>query len=367
MKGVAGAPGPDLYQLWHSPQTINENIPAASRLTPDYNGHYKPDYSNHWKDYCIDMVKVAIYNNGIEKANIIFNATGADKNSWFTNDRIISSTYTDIKSTAKDMMSMAGSANLGREFYISGQTSATDSCDSFGWMMISTKGTCAFDSADKKPTFYYAPGTTQAHWGFTNPLTGDVFAIQAHPTCFQPTDRPTTTVAPYCDYNGKQYTQGQYWQDNCQYNCTCEDASVGFYKCTDLCPKYVSLPTGCSLVTKPGDCCAQPDCPVNVGVATKPPVIITGGAPACFYKNVYYTQGQSWNDGCSQSCTCTDASIGAYSCRGLCLNWNTLPSVCTLEDAPPGLCCQQPKCPTGIIITIPKGFEKEYPGYTTNK
>ena len=54
------------------------------------------------------QVKVSVYKNGVEKANIIFNATGADKNNWFTSDRIISSTYTDIKTAAKEIVSMAG-------------------------------------------------------------------------------------------------------------------------------------------------------------------------------------------------------------------------------------------------------------------
>jgi hypothetical protein len=54
------------------------------------------------------QVKVAIYNNGVEKANIIFNAVGADKNSWFTSDRIISSTWTDIKTAQKEIFSLAG-------------------------------------------------------------------------------------------------------------------------------------------------------------------------------------------------------------------------------------------------------------------
>ena len=53
-------------------------------------------------------MKVSVYNNGVEKAYIVFNATGADKNSWFTNDRIMYSSYTDIKSMSKDVMSMQG-------------------------------------------------------------------------------------------------------------------------------------------------------------------------------------------------------------------------------------------------------------------
>ena len=53
-------------------------------------------------------VKVAIFNNGVEKANIIFDATGADKNSWFEPSRIISSTWTDIKYAPKNLFSLLG-------------------------------------------------------------------------------------------------------------------------------------------------------------------------------------------------------------------------------------------------------------------
>lgn len=56
LKGVAGAPGPDLYQLWYSGQTLNPNVPQIQTHTASYNGHYKPDYSNHWQDLCIDQV-----------------------------------------------------------------------------------------------------------------------------------------------------------------------------------------------------------------------------------------------------------------------------------------------------------------------
>ena len=37
-----------------------------------------------------------------------------------------------------------------------------------------------------------------------------------------------------CIYNGKQYSQGQKWQDGCNYNCECVDANAGTYQCTDV-------------------------------------------------------------------------------------------------------------------------------------
>jgi hypothetical protein len=45
-------------------------------------------------------------------------------------------------------------------------------------------------------------------------------------------------VVAYCEYKGGQYQQGQRWDDGCDYNCECMDASTGRYKCTE---KYVYI------------------------------------------------------------------------------------------------------------------------------
>ena len=54
------------------------------------------------------QVKVSIYNNDVEKAFIVFNATGADKMGWFTDSRIIRSSWSDLKTAKKQLVSMAG-------------------------------------------------------------------------------------------------------------------------------------------------------------------------------------------------------------------------------------------------------------------
>ena len=38
---------------------------------------------------------------------------------------------------------------------------------------------------------------------------------------------------PGCDYQGNTYTQDETWQDGCDFDCVCEDASAGAYTCTD--------------------------------------------------------------------------------------------------------------------------------------
>lgn len=35
----------------------------------------------------------------------------------------------------------------------------------------------------------------------------------------------------------------------------------------------------------------------------------------CEYKGVQYNEGQSWDDGCSYTCTCIDSSTGQYQCQ----------------------------------------------------
>ena len=37
-----------------------------------------------------------------------------------------------------------------------------------------------------------------------------------------------------CIYKGSQYTQGQRWQDGCDFNCECTNAQTGYYRCTEM-------------------------------------------------------------------------------------------------------------------------------------
>lgn len=54
------------------------------------------------------QIRVSIYKNGQEKAWIEFNSIGANQNNWFDPSRIIASSYTDIKTAAKEVFSMMG-------------------------------------------------------------------------------------------------------------------------------------------------------------------------------------------------------------------------------------------------------------------
>ncbi|XP_013383816.1 mucin-19 [Lingula anatina] len=63
-----------------------------------------------------------------------------------------------------------------------------------------------------------------------------------------------------CYYNGRIYSQGENWNDGCDYQCTCEDAIRGFYRCTEMCVTYPDLPSTCKLVNVIGQCCPTVNC-----------------------------------------------------------------------------------------------------------
>lgn len=37
----------------------------------------------------------------------------------------------------------------------------------------------------------------------------------------------------YCEYDGKRYGHGETWEVGCLYNCVCEDAFTGSWRCVD--------------------------------------------------------------------------------------------------------------------------------------
>ncbi|XP_071172354.1 uncharacterized protein [Mytilus edulis] len=355
MKGVTGVgtypPGvTDLFGLWNSTKTINEFQKEARALTSNFPGHYKPILSNNWTFLCLDKVRVSIYKNGVEKAFMLFNATGSDKMSWFTPSRIIDSSWVDLQSTTKQYFAMSKDPDFLREFYAS-QNADKSKCDSTGWMFISTANRC-FLETDKKPAFYYAPDQTSAHWGYTKAGVGDVFIIQGHSTCPDNVSLPTViSTGSGCLYKGSLYHQGDSWEDGCVYNCTCDEEQSGHFSCQDLCPVYDHLPKNCKVVIPNGQCCGHVECSPFRPLSTVQ-------CDSCFYKGQCHSWDDTWIDDCKYKCECLQANLGFYRCKELCYKWK-LPASCSLNEPAPGKCCKTPSCPPWIPIQYPEGYKAE--------
>ena len=92
---------------------------------------------------------------------------------------------------------------------------------------------------------------------------------------------------------------------------------------------------------------------------------------ACVYKGEYYTQGQTWYDGCDYFCTCEEAKEGIYRCiersdwvlllltntgsgshsGALVAQWNVCMSAVSLLDT--GLQCPGHGHPWGVLVPVP--------------
>ena len=87
--------------------------------------------------------------------------------------------------------------------------------------------------------------------------------------CLQAQAGPTTPPSPMCSHKGKEYKTGDVWQDGCEQNCTCVDATLNAVQCVALCPSEKNLPYGCYIDKKPGQCCGELTCPNGKLILTK--------------------------------------------------------------------------------------------------
>ena len=55
------------------------------------------------------QVRLVLYENGVEKEHVTFTGTGSDYMSWFSQSRIVESSWTDLKTaTGLNFFSIAG-------------------------------------------------------------------------------------------------------------------------------------------------------------------------------------------------------------------------------------------------------------------
>ncbi|OWF53570.1 Cartilage matrix protein [Mizuhopecten yessoensis] len=211
--------------------------------------------------------------------------------------------------------------------------------------------------------------------------TGSVLIFGTNLTPAPPTQRANTTGGiGHCDYRGKLYTQGQTWEDGCDYNCVCEDSRSGLYRCIERCNHFGNLPQPyCYLKQDPANpCCKIPYCDFPVNYVTNTGYISTAKPPSdhCEYKGTQYKQDQSWYDGCNFQCTCDDALSGNYRCLSRCPAYKNINSSCTMVPDPSDpYCCTIPSCPSTNVAgntstnptPAPSGYYSGYQGASIGK
>ncbi|CAG2216614.1 unnamed protein product [Mytilus edulis] len=94
----------NIYDMYmDSGITYNMNDNAAQTHNCSNGKHFKSDIINHWKDIDIDHVKLVVYQDGIEKAFLHFDGAGTDKINWFSQEGLLNSSYSDLKTASPDV------------------------------------------------------------------------------------------------------------------------------------------------------------------------------------------------------------------------------------------------------------------------
>ena len=173
----------------------------------------------------------------------------------------------------------------------------------------------------------------------------------------------------------KAYRQGETWQDGDGMTCECVVEETGFYQCTPDCPVY-NLPDGCEYSTFPGEICKKvrcndPDTGLVFDPIRKPrpgyyvygrypkgtsgfrpynvPPGVSNDFVGCYFNKQLYSEGESWQDKCSYTCTCVDGQRHTMECKSLCHRYEDVPSQCSLVNSGANHCCQTVSCPVDYI------------------
>ncbi|CAG2224549.1 unnamed protein product [Mytilus edulis] len=167
-KVATGGAG-SFYDLYMGNGTLNMDNSAAQSLITPIKQHFKSDFINSWDSLQINQVRVSVYKNGTERAFFLFNGVGSSKTNWFTKNRLLNTSYTDLdQSTTANYFSINGhTAYVGnlqtqffRRFFINSNYGGC--CCDKGWLFVSdiySYGDCDWEHLylPQKPFIIFSP------------------------------------------------------------------------------------------------------------------------------------------------------------------------------------------------------------------
>ena len=107
------------------------------------------------------QAKVIVYEGSVAKKDFLFDATGTDKLNWFSEGKLISSSWTDIKTEPRNYFSIQGDSP--RNFYINRNYGGCDK--DAGWLVAGAGIHCSWEtSAAHKNKVLYSKLPTYANW-----------------------------------------------------------------------------------------------------------------------------------------------------------------------------------------------------------
>ncbi|XP_005104008.1 uncharacterized protein LOC101851971 isoform X2 [Aplysia californica] len=186
-RGTAGV-GHSVYDAYigdYNKKSPRRNIePCCTQVNGSLpcSGHYRnAAILNNWQN--IEEVVVALYDRGVLKQSLRFDAAGTTYLSWFSADKLKNSgKWRDLKSKTTNYFSIAGHLSYKRRFYINHKLHGCKHDD--GWFMAMDKARppCPYERHSSFPQFLYSSGNARALWSTSgDTVQADVMAIFVKP------------------------------------------------------------------------------------------------------------------------------------------------------------------------------------------
>jgi len=172
-----GTPGVkyNTWQVYNNKQTDLVE-PGCKQVTSSANctHHFRNnDVMDNWRD--IDEVAFVVYEGGQRVAHILFDGKGSDPTNWFSDSRLVSSSWTDIKGAAKNYFSLVGDDNLLRHFFINRNYGGCPA--DAGWFVAVDGAHCSWEASPSVPAFLYAKNHVITNWTTGDVGRADVIAV----------------------------------------------------------------------------------------------------------------------------------------------------------------------------------------------
>ncbi|GFR78707.1 hypothetical protein ElyMa_005856700 [Elysia marginata] len=159
------------------PVEVEEGCKQFNRSLPCTNHYRNTDAFYNWAK--VDEVLLGIFKDDRMVHRIVFNGKSTTYAGWFTEGRVIDSSWDDLTTKSHNFFSIDGdySASTHRRFYVS--YDHDKGCNGYrGWFKASdTNQGCASEKTASFPTFFYATGKTFAVWPSPNAGQADAIGI----------------------------------------------------------------------------------------------------------------------------------------------------------------------------------------------
>ncbi|XP_033633572.1 uncharacterized protein LOC117295114 [Asterias rubens] len=167
-------------QLWRQQFSLNTDIPPARKLDKSFPGNYKTGHVRLWEELNIDKVKLSVYKDEMETICLIFDGEGTDSLSWFSQENLIFSPWSDLtKESECNVFSIEGQYTpeaLGTRRWLINKKLSPCVGGSEGWLMIIADSgfLCSFK---RTPQILFSNTTIAEPWSSGSLEKGDFVTI----------------------------------------------------------------------------------------------------------------------------------------------------------------------------------------------